>query len=54
MLSMETLVAPPLLNIPGVTRVVHRGKLRTGEVERVSSQPVARGGRRSLSVVNEG
>ena len=31
MLSMETLVKPALLNVPGVVKVTHRGRLRTSD-----------------------
>ncbi|MCB0189503.1 MAG: NifU family protein, partial [Caldilineaceae bacterium] len=38
-LSVETLVKPPLLNIPGVHHVVHRTQLRNGD--RGAAQPIA-------------
>ncbi|HRW07848.1 MAG TPA: molybdopterin dinucleotide binding domain-containing protein, partial [Caldilineaceae bacterium] len=38
-LSVETLVKPPLLNIPGVHHVVHRTQLRNGD--RGATQPIA-------------
>ncbi|MGK7929597.1 MAG: NifU family protein, partial [Spirulina sp.] len=37
-LSVETLVKPPLLNIPGVCRVVHRTHLRPDEIGRKPPQ----------------
>jgi Fe-S cluster biogenesis protein NfuA len=40
MLSLETLVIPPLLSIPGVTRVSHRGFLREGEKQQIDSAAV--------------
>jgi Fe-S cluster biogenesis protein NfuA len=53
MLSLETLVAPPLLNIPGVTRVLHRGRLRSGELERTTGESAPKPGRRGLTVMQD-
>ncbi|MFT3928529.1 MAG: molybdopterin-dependent oxidoreductase [Myxococcales bacterium] len=56
MLSLETLVAPPLLNIPGVTRVLHRGRLRQGELERARGEQTVQSApktRRALQVLRE-
>jgi Fe-S cluster biogenesis protein NfuA len=39
-LSVETLVKPPLLNIPGVHRVVHRTRLRLSDKSRVEKTPI--------------
>ena len=39
-LSVETLVKPPLLNIPGVHRVTHRTRLRTSDKPRVEKLPI--------------
>lgn len=53
MLSLETLVAPPLMNIPGVTRVLHRGRLRDGELQRALGNEPPKKTRRSLAIVSE-
>jgi len=39
-LSVETLVKPPLLNIPGVHRVVHRTRLRTSDKSMVEKTSI--------------
>ncbi|WP_422381154.1 molybdopterin-dependent oxidoreductase [Marinicellulosiphila megalodicopiae] len=40
MLSLETIVKPPLLKIEGVKSIVHRGKLRNNEIEKIEEQRI--------------
>jgi Fe-S cluster biogenesis protein NfuA len=51
MLSLETIVTPPLLQVPGVRRVQHRGRLRDGELDRATSLDRAPSRRLTLPIV---